>query len=104
MDSDQMRLDRRALLARCSALVASLAAIPIFAWSTTGRAAKADRALLRYQDQPKDGKTCAACWAYVAGRNPAEGSCKAIEGPISAQGWCMAYSPKRRQARAGKNP
>lgn len=98
-----MRLDRRALLRKGSALLASLAAIRIAVWSKPANAAKADRAVLRYQDQPWNGKICADCWAYVAGRNPAAGSCKAIEGPISANGWCMAFSPKQRRATAGKN-
>jgi High potential iron-sulfur protein len=103
VDSDQMRLDRRAMLRKGSALVASFATIPIVVWSKAGRAAKADRVALRYQDQPKNGKICADCWDYVAGPNPAEGTCKAIEGPISAHGWCMAFSPKQRRTRTGKN-
>ena len=102
MDSDEMRLDRRALLRTGSALLAFLATIPIAVWSNAARAAKADRATLRYQDQPRNGKICADCWAYVAGRNPDAGSCKAIEGPISANGWCMAFSPKQKRAKAGK--
>ena len=102
-DTDELRTERRALLVQGSYLLASLATIPLVAWSETGRAAKADRNVLRYQDQPKDGKLCADCWAYVPGRNSAKGTCKAIEGPVSARGWCMAYSPKQRRSGRGKD-
>ena len=95
MDVDQNRHQRREMLKKSTALVASLTAIPIMASSTGARADKAAKATLRYQDQPKNGKICVDCWAYVAGPNAAEGTCKAIEGPISANGWCMAFSPRR---------
>jgi hypothetical protein len=84
-------------------LVAAFATIQILVWSKAGSAAKADRELLRYQDKPKNGKICADCWANVAGPNPAAGTCRPIERPISANGWCMAFSPKRRRTRTGKN-
>ena len=100
MDSDNILLDRRAMLQKTSVFVATLATIPIAIWGRAAGAAKADRAVLRYQDQPKDGKICTDCWAYVVGRNATEGTCKAIEGPVSPNGWCMAFSPKN--TRTGK--
>jgi hypothetical protein len=94
---DQTRLYRRALLRKGAALVASsFAIIPVVVSSKPAAAGKADKAVVRYQDQPKDGKICVNCWAYVAGPRAAEGACKVIEGPINANGWCMAYSPKHR--------
>jgi hypothetical protein len=93
--NDQERLRRRALLKTGTALVASLAAIPITVRSAEPRTRKATKAALRYQDQPRNGKVCAGCWAYIAGPLGGEGACKAIEGQISANGWCMAYSPRR---------
>ncbi|MBI4293727.1 MAG: high-potential iron-sulfur protein [Betaproteobacteria bacterium] len=102
MDADQKRHHRREMLKKSSAWVASLTALPLMASSAGTRAenvVKAGKATLRYQDRPKNGKICADCWAYVAGRNAAEGTCKAIEGPISANGWCMAFSPKRRRTK-----
>ena len=100
MDSNSSVFDRRAMLIRSSTLVASLAAIPLIVLSGTARAAKADRELLRYQDGPKNGKTCADCWAYVPGRSASQGTCKAVEGPVAAKGWCMAYSPKRKSKKS----
>lgn len=95
MDTVQTRLDRRALLKKCAALVASFAAVPFIVTSALAATRKAAKADLRYQDHPRNGKACASCWAYVAGRSATEGTCKIIEGPISADGWCMAFSPKQ---------
>lgn len=103
MDSKQTRFDRRALLKAGSALLASFAAFPLAVLSKSAVAAKADRELLRYQDQPRNGKVCSDCWAYVPGRRPGVGTCKAIEGPISANGWCMSYSPKQRRSKTKKS-
>jgi hypothetical protein len=105
--SDQERLRRRALLKIGTALAASLAAVPVTgrsaepSTSVEPRAKKATKALLHYQDQPRNGKVCAGCWAYIAGPLAGEGTCKAIEGEISANGWCMAYSPRRPLSRLG---
>ena len=83
---------RRALLKKGTVLIACIAGMPLA--PETAVAARADRALLGYQDHPRNGKTCARCWAYVAARGASQPSCKAIEGPVSPTGWCMAYSPK----------
>ena len=107
MASDQERLRRRALLKIGTALAASLAAIPVTVRSAEPstdaqpRTKKATKTLLRYQDEPRNGRVCAGCWAYVAGPLAGEGTCKAIDGEISANGWCMAYSPRRPRSRLG---
>jgi high potential iron-sulfur protein len=95
VNTDQMLHCRRALLRTGTALVASFVVIPILTWSTAAAANKAAKPVLDYQDHPKNGKVCADCWAYIAKPGAAEGSCKAIEGPVSPNGWCKAYSPKR---------
>jgi len=57
-----------------------------------GRAvAKASKAELSYRDAPKDGKSCSNCRLFTASE-PGKGTCAVIEGPVSANGWCMAYS------------
>ena len=43
----------------------------------------------KYQDQPKDGQQCSGCTQFVA---PA--SCKVVEDPISASGWCQLFTAK----------
>jgi len=94
MGKDHKQAARRNLLRKGLGLAMAGAVIPIVVWSKAANAAKADGKLLAYQDHPKNGKRCVDCWAYVDVPNTAEDLCKAIEGPISADGWCKAYSPK----------
>lgn len=51
---------------------------------------KASQASVQYQDQPKDGKKCAACMHFVAESN----TCKLVEGKISPSGWCVLWTQK----------
>jgi hypothetical protein len=43
----------------------------------------------KYQDQPNNGQQCSGCTQFVA---PA--SCKVVEDPISATGWCQLFTAK----------
>ena len=43
----------------------------------------------KYQDHPKDGQQCSGCVQFVA---PA--SCKVVEDPIAASGWCQLFTAK----------
>ncbi len=104
MRPDQMRLERRALLARGSALLAGAVAIPLLAWNRSEGAGESDRAALRYQDSPKSGRICADCWAYLPEIDASAGRCKVVAGMVSANGWCMAYSPKRDYTRPWAKP
>ena len=55
-------------------------------------AAKAQKEDVAYQDRPKAGKSCASCRQFsptAAGK----GRCAVVEGEVSANGWCVAYSP-----------
>ena len=77
-------------------LLASLPGIALLAaagFPLPAKAAKASKRDVYYQDQPKDGKRCATCRQYIASAE-GEGSCALVEGPVSAAGWCLAYSPR----------
>lgn len=89
-------ISRRALLRDSAMLMTSLAAIPIVLVSPTAHAAKAAKTDFHYQDQPREGKRCADCAAYVANTTAANapGACKIVEGPVNPNGWCMAYSAR----------
>jgi len=50
---------------------------------------KIAKAMLMYQDQPKDGNHCAICAQF----EPPD-QCKIVEGPVSPNGWCAAFAPK----------
>jgi hypothetical protein len=67
----------------------------IVATGTTDRAhaAKADKRDFFYQDKPKDGKSCAICRLFIA-RDEGKGQCAVVEGPVSPNGWCIAFSPR----------
>ena len=43
----------------------------------------------KYQDTPKDGQQCSGCVQFVA---PA--SCKVVEDPVAASGWCQLFMAK----------
>jgi len=50
---------------------------------------KIAKAMLMYQDTPKDGNHCGICAQFVA-----PDQCKIVEGPIQENGWCAAFAPK----------
>ena len=43
----------------------------------------------KYQDHPNNGQQCSGCVQFVG---PA--SCKVVEDPISASGWCQLFMAK----------
>jgi hypothetical protein len=50
---------------------------------------KIAKAMLQYQDSPKDGNHCGICAQF----EPPD-QCKIVEGPINPNGWCAAFAPK----------
>jgi hypothetical protein len=61
-------------------------------------AAKLAKAAVRYTDAgTAAGKDCDDCLHYVAAGSPgAAASCRIVEGPISAHGHCIAFTPQRK--------
>jgi len=56
---------------------------------------KLTKAAVKYQDKPSGGKDCDDCLHFVAGATPkAKGTCKVVEGVISPNGYCSAFTPK----------
>ena len=80
---------RRLVMRRLAGLaLAPLLAAPV-------RAAKLSKTDVQYQDKPKDGKDCDDCIQFIA--DPAHkgaGTCKVVAGPVSAHGYCLAFTPK----------
>jgi hypothetical protein len=88
-----MKPSRRIML-KNAALVAGLAAAP-WALRPAAAQAKATKAAMQYQDQPKNGQECDTCSLFIPGPTPdAKGACKVVEGDISPKGWCAAYVKK----------
>lgn len=74
--------------------LAVLAAAPLLANSARAQA-KATKQAMQYQEQPKNGQRCDTCMHFVAGaKQGAMGTCKVVDGPISPNGWCVAYVKK----------
>lgn len=72
------------------ALAAALAGTGAFA------EAKSPRAALKYQNHPKGAQKCSGCRFFQANtKNPkGSGGCTLISGPISPNGWCVAFAKK----------
>jgi hypothetical protein len=87
---------RRSLLKVAAKFVAVIAALPLVETIRNARAAdKLQKAEVKYQDKPKDGKDCDDCMHFVAGATPnAMGTCKVVEGAVSPHGYCAAFTPK----------
>jgi hypothetical protein len=75
-----------------------LKCVPVIAGaviSTTGMAeslfaqTKLTHEAVKYQDNPKDDQQCSGCVQFVA---PA--SCKVVEDPVAASGWCQLFTAK----------
>ena len=50
---------------------------------------------LKYQSTPKGKQKCDGCTLFVPGKTAsANGTCKVISGPISPNGWCIAFAQK----------
>jgi hypothetical protein len=63
---------------------------------TTGIAdAKSSKAQVKYQNHPKGGAKCSGCKFFMPGNSAkAMGSCQIVDGSISPNGWCVAYTKK----------
>jgi hypothetical protein len=50
---------------------------------------------MKYQDKPNGDQQCNNCQFFVPGKKSQDnGTCQVVEGSISPQGWCTAYSKK----------
>jgi len=62
---------RRSLLKKAAMYIAGVAVLPLLASFHSARAAeKLQKADVKYQDKPKDGKDCDDCMRFVAGATP----------------------------------
>ncbi|AXV83130.1 high-potential iron-sulfur protein [Ralstonia syzygii] len=87
-------ISRRRMLRRSARALGSIMLAPIVFHSRCADADGGNKAMLHYQDSPKNGQRCADCTAFKPGPEsaPDTGTCKVIGGPVSPNGWCMAFS------------
>jgi hypothetical protein len=86
---------RRGLVRSGLAIIAAGAATAALAETRPGQEPfaqeeKIAKALLKYQDIPKDGNHCAICAQFIS-----PDQCKIVEGPINPNGWCGAFAPRQ---------
>lgn len=63
---------------------------------TTTAQAKGSQAQFKYQNSPHNGQKCSQCTFFIPGSSAkANGSCKIVDGSISPNGWCTAWSAKK---------
>jgi len=61
----------------------------------TAAKAKARKDEFEYQDKPNGKNRCGKCSSFQPGKSSdSKGSCKIVDGEISPNGWCIAFSPK----------
>jgi hypothetical protein len=92
MKDSASEMTRRAFVANAVVLPA-LAGL-LLAETTTAQA-KASKAQFKYQSTPHNGQKCSQCALFVPGSSAsANGTCKVVDGSISPNGWCTAFSAK----------
>ncbi|MHB1676478.1 MAG: high-potential iron-sulfur protein [Sulfuriferula sp.] len=85
---------RRSFL-KTATLIAGIAAVPVSFLSQEAFAAKVAKASMQYQDHPKGDFMCSKCVQFIPGKSAkANGTCKVVDGSISPNGWCLAFTPK----------
>ncbi|MBV8372807.1 MAG: high-potential iron-sulfur protein, partial [Candidatus Eremiobacteraeota bacterium] len=53
------------------------------------------QAQYKYQSKPNGSKKCSNCTFFIPGKTAsANGSCKIVDGTISPNGYCIAWSAK----------
>ena len=79
---------RRSLLKSVPAIAGAVISTPVLT-ETLFAQTKLTHEAAKYQDNPNDGQQCSGCVQFVA---PA--SCKVVEDPIAASGWCQLFTAK----------
>ena len=79
---------RRSLLKSVPVIAGAVISTTVMAGSLFAQT-KLTHEAAKYQDNPKDGQQCSGCVQFVA---PA--SCKVVEDPVAASGWCQLFTAK----------
>lgn len=86
------KLSRQEAL-KAIALPALAAAFGLAAGSVAD--AKSSKATVKYQNKPKGSAKCSGCKFFIPGKSAtAQGHCQVVDGSISPNGWCVAYTKK----------
>ena len=93
--NDRTKTVSRSEFVKKAAILPALAGLLYAAGSLPARAAKGSKTQFKYQDKPNGSKKCSNCTFFIAGKTPtANGTCKLVDGDISPNGYCIAWSGK----------
>ena len=88
-DNGNMPTSRRELLKLGAYGLGVAGAIALVGGPAEAQAKKVTQASVKYQAEPKEGKSCATCVNFEA-----PSSCKTVEGTVAENGWCMIWVKK----------
>jgi hypothetical protein len=80
-------ISRRYLLTNATC---GVGAATLLGTTMTAQAAKLPQKAAGYRNAPNGAQRCGNCAQFQP-----PSACKSVEGPTSAQGWCMLYLPKQ---------
>ena len=86
------RFTRRHHLLGASRAMAALVLLVVAGHPRRAAAAKARKDDFAYREQPMGEQRCASCRQFSPS-TAGKGICAVVEGEVSANGWCAAYSP-----------
>lgn len=92
MTNSAQYLTRRGFLGAAMTLpaLAGLLTVPAFADGS-----KASQASMHYQATPNGSMQCSGCKFFIPAQDAkSNGSCQVVDGSISPNGYCMAYTSK----------
>lgn len=58
------------------------------------QAGSVPKSTAQYQDKPQGSQKCSACQQFIPGKSSDSGTCKLVQGDVSANGWCRLFTPK----------
>ena len=85
---DSLPVSRRSLL-KGVVMFAGASLTAVLGTGTARAQQKATKEAMKYQDKPNGDKQCGNCLQFTA-----PNSCKIVEGTVSPQGYCMAWTKK----------
>jgi hypothetical protein len=93
MSENEHTTNRRSLLRGLAIVPGAALLVGVGAAQAAGTVPKANA---KYQNMPKGAQQCGKCNYFLPG-TPATGlgQCKLVAGPISPNGWCQLFAPKR---------
>ncbi len=94
MDS-KTKNSRRGMLQKSATLLAGMGMMVILMRSESAVAGTASKSDLNYQNTPRNGKSCGTCTAFIPDGRSGGGTCRIVEGEVTPNGWCMAYSERK---------